>query len=292
MRPLLVLLCLGASLLNNAASAESLRFVAYNVQNYSVSGLPDAPPPKPADSVEKLVALLVSLHPDLLGLIEIAGPSALEDLQARLAAAGWPMPHAILVQAEDSLRQIALLSRLPLEDQSKTHLRFTLDGKYETPGRGLLWATVEVAPEHLWTLVGLHLKSKREVPGRDAAAFRLGEARAIRRELDNAFATNPSLPLILWGDFNEGRNEPALKALQGHRQSPGALHILDLADPLGDRWTHYWKEADQYSRIDFILVSPALRQSVNPDSSGILRPENWEKISDHRPLLVDFHIPE
>ena len=60
---------------------------------------------------------------------------------------------------------------------------------------------------------------------------------------------------------------------RGRRNRP--MHMADLwaKDEFGDRWTHYWKTADQYSRIDYLFVSPALfREVVLAKSASIARP--------------------
>ncbi len=64
--------------------------------------------------------------------------------------------------------------------------------------------------------------------------------------------------------------------------------MSDLAarDEVGDRWTHYWKIADEYSRIDYILVSPAMSHEYVPAKSRIYRSDFWYDASDHRPVFA------
>jgi endonuclease/exonuclease/phosphatase family metal-dependent hydrolase len=279
-----------AGLASDEPRSKTLRVLVYNLRNYSVVEADGFPAPKPAALRQAQAEFIAAQQPNLVGVMELGGPAALSDLQDRLKQAGWELPHAILVQAEDAHRQLALLADRPLRDLSRTDLRFINGASYEVPARGLLWAAFEVASGHEWQIAGLHWKSRRETPGGDSGALRLGEARVMRQVLDEAFVAQPDLPLMVWGDFNEARTEPAHQALQGPRQSPGALQVLDLSDAQGDRWTHYWKETDQYSRLDFLLISRALRPFRRGAESGILRPDNWFALSDHRPLLVVFEL--
>ena len=55
-------------------------------------------------------------------------------------------------------------------------------------------------------------------------------------------------------------------------------------DSLGDRWTHFYRAADQYSRIDYIFVSPGLFREVVKDKSTVYRGPAWDEASDHRPI--------
>ena len=57
-------------------------------------------------------------------------------------------------------------------------------------------------------------------------------------------------------------------------------------DSLGDRWTHFYRTADQYSRIDYLFASPGLLPEVNRAKCLIYRSADWEEASDHRPIFT------
>ena len=63
---------------------------------------------------------------------------------------------------------------------------------------------------------------------------------------------------------------------------------LGCADVVGDRWTHYWKTADLYSRIDYLFASPGLVPEVNASGSKVYRSPDWNVASDHRPVAADL----
>ncbi len=277
---------------SQTTDSDSVRLLVYNLRNYAVAVDEGAPSPKEEALRQRQAEVIASAHPQLVGLMEVGCASALQDLQDRLRALECVLPHSVLVEADDPERRLALLSKFPLRNLSRTDLRFLLDQSPQSPARGLLWAAIEVATGVEWHVVGLHWKSRRETPTAEAGLLRLGEARVMRQALDEAFANNPALPMIVWGDCNESRADPAFAALRGPRETPGALFPLDLADAQGDRWTHYWKETDVYSRIDFVLLSKALRSAFLAQESAILRPSDWFSLSDHRPLLVTLRLPE
>jgi endonuclease/exonuclease/phosphatase family metal-dependent hydrolase len=72
--------------------------------------------------------------------------------------------------------------------------------------------------------------------------------------------------------------------ISGMRGSTGYLSDLGASDSVGDRWTHYWKQADLYSRIDYLLVSSGMVRETARERSGVYRSADWNKASDHRPI--------
>ena len=74
--------------------------------------------------------------------------------------------------------------------------------------------------------------------------------------------------------------------VSGVRGSPARMTNLLAKDSLNDRWTYHWTTTDEYSRIDYIFVSPGLGPEVRRDTATIYRSSDWEKASDHRPVFV------
>jgi endonuclease/exonuclease/phosphatase family metal-dependent hydrolase len=96
---------------------------------------------------------------------------------------------------------------------------------------------------------------------------------------------------VCYGDFNDYKNEPMFSEVTGVRGTPGYMADLWARDSIGDKWTHYWRTADLYSRIDYIFVSQALFKEVVKSKSGIYRGDDWNVASDHRPVFASI-IPE
>jgi endonuclease/exonuclease/phosphatase family metal-dependent hydrolase len=96
--------------------------------------------------------------------------------------------------------------------------------------------------------------------------------------------------LVVYGDFNDTKNEPCLKEIMGARNSGHPLRDLWLRDSMGDRWTQYWAAADVYSRIDYILVTRDLLPAVDYRKSYVYRSEYWNDASDHRPVVAALRL--
>jgi len=153
--------------------------------------------------------------------------------------------------------------------------------------RGFLDVTVKVNPDYQLRLVGVHLKSKIPTPAGEALIRRY-EATRLRAHLDGILKADPKANLLCYGDFNDHKNEPMFAEVTGIRATPGYMADLWAKDALGDRWTHYWKTADLYARIDYLFVSPALFGEVVKAKSRVYRGENWDLASDHRPVYTSI----
>lgn len=242
--------------------------------------------PKPAGEVAALVTIITRLKPDILGLIEMGDESTLLDLQGRLKEAGLDLPHREWVRGADEARHLALLSRFPIvQRNSQDDLSFPLDGKVGRVLRGLLDVTIAIESDYRLRLVGAHLKSRRDVPGLDQAKLRLAEARILSRHARAILASAPETNLLVYGDLNDTKNEPPIRELlSGPNES--RLRDLWVKDSRGETWTHYWRIADSYSRIDYLLYSRGLSRELNRQRSGIYDQPNWPEASDHRPIYT------
>ncbi len=269
---------------------------SYNLRNY-VNASPVgegrlyATRAKPEDEIAALFKIIQEIRPDVLGVCEMGTRDRFEDFQKRLAEAGLRYPDSEFVEAADAERHLALFSRFPIVARnSQLNVSYELNGKVEKVRRGFLDVTVQVNPSYQLRLVGVHLKSKLPVPEGEALIRRY-EAQALRQHLDKIMAEHPAVNLACYGDFNDTKNEPIFREITGVRGSPTYMADLWARDALGDRWTHYWKTADQYSRIDYIFVSPGLFREVVKDKSIVYRGPDWETASDHRPVQASI-IPE
>lgn len=287
--PSIPLLLVGASLFLavlpiRASAEETITFTSFNVHNYETEASPKHAV-KPDASIAALVHSLERIKPDLLGLCEMGSKNALKDLQSRLSAAGIPLPHAEWVNGPDPDRHLALLSKFPFADKSDvSHCEYMLGAKPVAVRRGFLDVTVQINPAYRLRLVGAHLKSKLPVP-EDESVIRRHEAAKLREHIDSILNENPETNLLVYGDLNDTRESPPIRELVRFR-GKNALFELPAADHLGDRWTHYWKTADTYARIDFLLASFALLPEIPEKRGWILRTDNWLEASDHRPVSV------
>jgi endonuclease/exonuclease/phosphatase family metal-dependent hydrolase len=276
-----------------AAEPAPVTFAFYNLMNYLAMErrdgdkvIPDAP--KPEREVKAVIEGLSAIRPDILGVCEVGDETFLADLQARLKAAGIDLPHTELVRDSAGWnRNVALLSRFPLVARnSRADYTYELEGTRHAIQRGVLDVTAAVSPSYHLRCIVLHLKSKREVPEGDESLMRLNEARLARQHLDRILEAEPGANVIVAGDLNALRHEAPIKTLQGNFGQPGYLSALSLSDPFGFHWTHYWSFADEYSRLDYALLSRGLKDEIERDGSRIHHWDDWDKASDHRPVVV------
>jgi endonuclease/exonuclease/phosphatase family metal-dependent hydrolase len=268
-------------------------FAAYNLEDYfQASDFPDGMEKvsKSQEAISAEIRVIQDIHPDILGVCEMGPPGEFADFRARLKAAGLDYPSAEYVAGPDPERHVALLSRYPIASaQSLTDVPFQMDGREEKVLRGILDVTIAVGREKL-RFIGVHLKSKLKDTAENEAELRRNEAHLLRLHVDDVLTGDPAVKLVVYGDFNDTKNEPCLKEVMGPRGSEGALRDLWLKDTDGDHWTEYWNYADVYSRIDYILVTRDLLPAVDYAKSYVYRSPYWNEASDHRAVVAAIRV--
>jgi endonuclease/exonuclease/phosphatase family metal-dependent hydrolase len=276
---------------------SSLVFCSYNVRNWLTmdrfeNGKVTQNAGKSASEKQAVIQTLGAIAPDILGLSEIGTAEDLTEVQRLLKKKGLNLPHSELAQGADPNRRLGLLSRFPITArQSRANLSYQLDGKILLIQRGLLDVTIEPAPHFSIRCLGVHLKSKREVPEADQALMRRNEAALVRRHVDDILESDPSARLLLYGDFNDYPNESPIRAIQGSRTGLGYMEDLRLRDAHDECWTHFWDAADLYSRLDYLFVSRPLKPFIRTDQSFIFQSPEFSKASDHRPIVTTLRLP-
>ena len=292
------LVCAAWALALESAPAQSLVFASYNLKNYlrmeRVVGdqvVPSAPKPEP--EIEAAIGIIRKIRPDVLGVIEIGDEEMLADLQRRLGEAGLAYPHREWVRGADPDRHIALLSQHPIVFRnSRDNIPFEMEDSQHRVGRGILDVSIQPKNSGVIRFVGAHLKSRRPSPGVEERTFRAKEAWQIRRHVESILSSSPHEKLLIFGDLNDNKNEYPIKLLIGSPGSPDFMRPLPLEDRNGECWTHYWQEADIYSRLDYILASPTLWPHIDMARSGISGESGWDKASDHRAIFTTIRLPE
>ena len=274
-----------------AAEPKGVVIATYNLENYVgvepvEGGAGRRGKPKTEQAIEAVIRIVKEISPDILGVCEMGSPERFEDFKKRLADAGLGYTDSEYVQAADPDRHLALVSRFPIvARQSLTDVPFELNGQPEKVRRGFLDVTIQVAPDYALRMVGVHLKSKLATAEGEAVVRRY-EAQQLRRHVEKILTAEPQVNLVCYGDFNDTKEQPMYAAVSGVRGTATYLDDLPAKDDLGDKWTHYWKTADLYSRIDYLFVSPALVREVVPGSAHVYRSEFWNEASDHRAVFA------
>ena len=282
-----------------------LRVATYNVENYLDHPTESRPEPKSAVAKTKVCECICTLNPDVLALEEMGSLSALMELRASLNAQRLAFPYWEFVNGGDTNIHLAVLSKLPIVARRvHTNEIFLLDGRRFRVERGFAEVDIRAGTHFTFTLVAAHLKSRRPVPGADEAEQRFQEAKILRRIVIKNFASHPNTKLIVLGDFNDIKDSDSLKEIIGR----GRFGLIDTrpAERNGDNtpaeslrfeprnitWTHFYGKEDTYSRIDYILLSPAMARVWKKDETYVLKVPNWGVASDHRPIVAAFNLGE
>ncbi|HEY5743428.1 MAG TPA: endonuclease/exonuclease/phosphatase family protein, partial [Terrimicrobiaceae bacterium] len=115
---------------------------------------------------------------------------------------------------------------------------------------------------------------------------RAKEAASLRDHIDAILTAAPDTNLMLFGDLNDTKNEYPVRQLVGLKGASNYMTDIWLRDARGEHWTYYWKAADEYSRIDYLLVSPGLLKEVVVEKCGIDASAFWNQASDHRAIYA------
>jgi endonuclease/exonuclease/phosphatase family metal-dependent hydrolase len=273
-----------------ACSEQSVTFAHYNVENYLEmnrrEGGEAALAPKPDREKNVLFRIIKDIHPDILAVAEMGPPNQFEEFQKRLKDGGLEYPFAEYVDGADRERHLALLSRFAIvERHSEPAPFFGLNGQREPVERGFLDVTIEVNSAFRIRVIGAHLKSKLAVPSGEAL-LRRNEAHLLRQHIEAALTKDPNQNLLVYGDFNDTKDQPAIQEILGSRQTPRRLKDIPLMDVQGDHWTYYRRVSDTYDRIDYVMADAALLPQVDQSRSYLYRSNDWYTASDHRPAVV------
>lgn len=273
------------------ATDDDVRILTYNLKNYTTevrstrSGLP-ATSQKPEQEIDALVAVIASTRPHILGICEIGNEHALIDLQQRLKAADIDLPHRSIQQGIDPDRKLAVLSSFPVRPNHVPRYDYPIENTRLPISRAILDVTVTVSQHYNLRMVGVHLKSKREVPNFDQSEMRRNEAFLVRKHVTAILADSPDTNLMIYGDFNDTKQSSTFDMVRGAGPIPHMVSDLRLKDSRGEVWTHFWGQEDVYSRIDYVLVSRGMRGETIHSKSRVIDHPQTAIASDHRPLLV------
>lgn len=273
---------------------EPVRLFTINAGNYFV---PEDPRRsnfqvkyKPVEAREAVAELIRQSGAEIVGLSEMGGEAAVRDLQMRLKRKGVQLPHKVLVMRNGEDRGLALLSKYPIVDnRSVTDMPVSGETKRKkTMLRGILDATVKTPDGRLFRLMGIHLKSRLSRDG-SAEDTRRREAYALRDYLNEAIASQDGMPLLLYGDFNDGPADSAVQVIQGPAKTEYRLSRLKPRDSRGETWTIYYEDGDTYHSFDHLFINNTLKKRLGrKPPMGILDSPASRQASDHRGIWVEL----
>jgi endonuclease/exonuclease/phosphatase family metal-dependent hydrolase len=284
-----------------AFGADQFRVATYNVETYLDQPTATRPFIKKDDAKAKVRESIKAMHPDVIALEEMGTTNALMELRASLKNEGEDFPYWEYVPGADPDIHVAILSKLPIvARRPHTNVEYLLDGKRSLVKRGFAEVDIQADANLTFTMLVAHLKSKRTDDAEDEEAMRLGEAKALHEIIETELKADPEKKMVVLGDFNDGRNSDPMRAIIGR----GKFKLVDTRpaerngddrpssspryEPRNVAWTHYYGVDDTYSRIDYILLSPAMAKDWLPAETYIPTVPNWGLGSDHRPITAAF----
>jgi endonuclease/exonuclease/phosphatase family metal-dependent hydrolase len=256
------------------------------------------------ETAKQITARVIkAANADILALQEVDNLKVLDRFVSRYLG-GMQYKHKILIDAFDPRNiDVALISRYPIISIKTYRHERNQRNTASLFSRDCLEVDIDVNGKTMTVYVN-HFKSM--MGGRDETHNRRKEqANRVSTIItdrwgDNNFEGNYAVV----GDFNDYlEGQSSISELTGH---PGLTNISDRI-PEEDRWTHFWASGNKYSQIDFILLSPQLKEQ-NANAPEILRKglpyratkydgerfdavgENTPKASDHCLLYVDIEL--
>jgi len=278
------------------AASAATTVAAYNVENYTladrmVEGVYRQAYPKPESEKAALRQVISGINPDILAVEEMGGPPYLADFQRELKQAGHDFPHTVVLEAADADRHVAVLSKLPFKEVKRhTNVGFTYFGQPDVVKRGVL-EVIFATNEGDFSVFVIHLKSKRTERKDDpeGGIQRAQEAEAVRDLVLTRYPDPAKGKFIICGDWNDTRSTRPVRALQ-KRGDTIIGELVQATDSRGELWTHFFRREDTYSRIDYLLVSPALKPFVAGNKATIWDGPGTREASDHRAVYLQLKL--
>ena len=283
-----------------SAAAEQFTVATFNLENYTGNPAGNRPVKSEA-SQAKVRESILAIRPDVLALQELGTTNALQELRGALKSDGLDYPHWEQVFGADTNIFVAVFSRYPITAR-RPHPQeaFLLNGRRFRLSRGIAEVDIQVTPDYSFTLMVVHLKSRRPVAEADEAELREQEALVLREKIEARLRMESDANLAVVGDLNDNKEARSTKAVLGR----GKYGLVDTrpAERNGDEiaaghsratartvtWTHFYGKEETYSRLDYILLSRGMAREWDPAGSYVLALPNWGLASDHRPLVARF----
>lgn len=266
-----------------------VRFLMYNVQNYFVPGESSrsrfVSRAKSEKARKAVAAAIAEARPEIVGLIEIGGKLALQDLQERLGEHGLDYRHSYVLERRGEDRALALLSMHPIERNDSVADKGLFGDHKRKMLRGILDVTVGLDDGRRFRIVGVHLKSRVAVNADAADSLRRREVRTVADYLHILQTAQPDIPLLVFGDWNDGPADGAMGILG----KLSGLTRVKAEDSRGQCWTIYYDNGKGYFVFDQIFVNSVMQKRLGKRSkSGIVDCEHTNTASDHRPVWCDL----
>lgn len=274
----------------NVVSGQPLKILNWNTRNFlndlDDSTVMDEMIKSTAEYQAQLAAVsatVTELDPDVAVFAEIENQAVLDDLLAEL---GPEYVDSSIIDSNDPRGvDIAAISKFPFTDVvSHQDDMFVVEGT-AAPSYSFARDAVEYHFSFRGqpiVLIGVHYRSKGPP---DDPNKRLAEAQRSRAIADELTAANPSLGVIVLGDFNDLPGSAPFKAVEG----PASDKYLDAATyvPQGERWTFDFMGSLEL--IDHQMANSVMQQHLDT-KSVVIRHGLGAEASDHAPMMATYRF--
>lgn len=275
---------------------DTLSLMSWNVRNYNLTnryiyGSYHYDYPKPEEEKTALREVISKVSPDVLLVQEVGGDEFLRELVTDLNVnEGVDYPYYATVSAEDKVRKVGLISKIPFEWQDNDlsgKKAISYLGENVMVKRGLLEVRLNLGGREV-TIMAIHLKSRFTSDKRDPESEirREKEARTIRNYIRGILKTEPNKAIILMGDLNDHSGS---KAYRRFIEVSGDTLLTDfqINDGRNEVWTYFHKAQRRYEQIDYVFLSPVLTAGDDWQVQGeIIDGDRVLLASDHRPIII------
>jgi exodeoxyribonuclease-3 len=215
------------------------------------------------------------------------------------------LPH-LKIAGQKGWHGVAIASRLPFEEVAP------LDVCREGHARCVQAKVAGIEIQNFYVPAGGDLPDREANPKFD---HKLDFFEKLTREMT---ARDPRAPLIVTGDLNVAPGEfdvwnhrymsrivshtpVETEAFRGLEASLGFIDLTREATPEPEKLASWWsyraadfRQSNRGLRLDHILVSPGLKEAAyaggKPASRVLDHVREWERPSDHAPVIADFAV--
>jgi endonuclease/exonuclease/phosphatase family metal-dependent hydrolase len=281
--------------------------------------------------LERVAALVESLNPDLLNLVEITSREAVDALVGKLHEKGLTDYRGYHVDSHDAFTagDVAAITKLPLDVIDGQPIR-TIYSSAEDPtwrqsftfpsrgaGGGASSGTSSLDRNSLYFMTvgghklaffGLHLRSNPQ--DAYANAKRQAEAEIARRAIRSEIVKRGYLPIVL-GDLNDydpdvpdrdasrGTSTTVLKDLKDFdpgREGPELVNVGERIVRVADRYTSHWDTNENGAAdgddVYTMIDHILLPKELMPYVTRVFISHTVSlETSDHFPVVVDLRLP-
>jgi endonuclease/exonuclease/phosphatase family metal-dependent hydrolase len=252
-----------------------------------------------AEAADAVASVVAAINADVIVLNEVGDERDVGELKTAVAAKGVGYDHVAVCACTDAntKQHVAVLSKVPLDAIIKAipgregyHTELDDDDSETDTGisKGII-VTFKIAGQSVH-LYGVHLASERG--GNEQDQQRIAQASIVRRHYLPKL--NAGEHIIVAGDLNDGRGQPALRRIRGLDDIWGDLiqtghHKYFAEADLASRWTYDFQ--GERNQIDHVLLSTSFTELVTRGGIKPRVPDQTNRLaSDHRPFVVRLEL--